>query len=243
MNVGEGVYTLAEAAALVEIPRRRLGRWVNGYHRGGVEYPPLWRSTMVAESDGEAISFADLMEARMVAAFHETGVPIPTLREAIERAQHKYGVQRPLSSQRFLTDGRRLFAEISDPDAVVSLPERRAAGARKRVPAGTDLVDIGSRQQVFRSVVAPTFRNVDYEGDDAVRWWPLGERRAIVVDPSRSFGRPIDAASGVPTRALADALGPGRKRTVSHYRNVARLYDVPEKVVREADRFAQRFAA
>ena len=233
MHVGEGIYTLAEAAALLRLPTRRLSRWVNGYVRDGVSYAPLWRSSMVWESDGESISFADLMEARVVAAFHGTGVRIPVIREAIDRARSEYGEERPLSTRRFRTDGRRLFGEV--------------AGARTAPSSESGLVDVGLNQGVFRSVVEPALRDVEFEGDSAARWWPLDGRRIIVLDRARSFGRPIDATSGVPAHVLHDALGePGAaegETPRAAYRGVARLYGVPEKVVREAEVFSRRFAA
>ena len=233
MQVGEGIYTLAEAAALLRIPTRRLSRWVNGYVRGGVRYAPLWHSSMVEESGGESVSFADLMEARVVAAFHETGVRIPVIREAIDRARLEYGQGRPLSTRRFRTDGRRLFGEIPN--------------ARESASGEPALVDIGLNQRVFRSIVEPALRNVEFEDGSAARWWPLGGRRIVVLDRARSFGRPIDAASGVPAHVLHDALGDARgpegETPREAYRGVARLYGVPEKVVREAETFSRRFAA
>jgi uncharacterized protein (DUF433 family) len=47
---------------------------------------------------------------------------------------------------------------------------------------------------------------LDYsEYDELLRWFPLGKNRRVVVDPGRSFGRPI-SLEGVPTAVLASAL-------------------------------------
>lgn len=233
MHVGEGIYTLAEAAALLRLPTRRLSRWINGYQRDGTTYGPLWRSAMVEASSGESISFADLMEARMVAAFNTTGVPVPFIREAIERARAEYGGERPLSTHRFRTDGRRVFGELPIDETTL--------------PSESGLLDIGRSQRVFRSIVEPALQDVEFDGDSAARWWPLEGRRVIVLDRARSFGRPIDATSGVPAHVLNDALGemdgPAGRRPRADYLGVASLYGVPEKVVREAEEFSHRFAA
>lgn len=46
----------------------------------------------------------------------------------------------------------------------------------------------------------------DIRDDGFARWWPLGRDGAIVVDPSRSFGRPIIARRGVAVDTIAEAL-------------------------------------
>jgi uncharacterized protein (DUF433 family) len=71
-----------------------------------------------------------------------------------------------------------------------------------------------------------------------LRWWPLGEKRLVVLDPTRNFGRPIAALHGVPTEVLANAAQACQSIT-----DVARWYEVPEAEIRDAIEFEQRLAA
>ena len=73
---------------------------------------------------------------------------------------------------------------------------------------------------------------LDIEGDIVVRWRPFQGRDSIVIDPRRAFGQPIAAISGVPTVALAEAV-----TAEGSTERVARLYEVPVAVVRDAVRF------
>jgi uncharacterized protein (DUF433 family) len=56
----------------------------------------------------------------------------------------------------------------------------------------------------------------------------------VVLDPERSFGKPIDAEAGVPTRALCDAAlaGGGQSPAV-----VAEWFGVPLEAVQAAVAF------
>ena len=60
-------------------------------------------------------------------------------------------------------------------------------------------------------VFNPLLRQLDYDQvtGDAIRWWPLGKARPVVVNPRLSFGAPVTAQSSVPTRVLYAAHAAG----------------------------------
>ena len=69
-----------------------------------------------------------------------------------------------------------------------------------------ELIDLFSNgQYLMQKVIEPSLKNLEFDGDIATRWWPLGRSKGIVVDPQRQFGQPIDDATGVPTSVLAEA--------------------------------------
>lgn len=160
------------------------------------------------------------MELRLVHLFLEQGLSLQAIRRAIEKAVSLLGIERPLSTQRFRTDGRSIFLELA-----AEMDEPR-------------LFDLKRDQYLFHRMVAPSFQDVDFEAGLPVRWWPLTERKGVVLDPKRSFGRPILANHGVPVAALADAY-----KVLGSFRLVSADFDVPEKAVREAVAFQERMAA
>ena len=102
-----------------------------------------------------------------------------------------------------------------------------------------ELVDLKRRQGVFRAVVEPSLRDLEFDADVVARWFPLGMgRRSIVIDPARAFGRPVAAEAGVPTEVLAGAVA-----VEGSPEKVARLYEVSPAAVRDALRFEQALAA
>jgi hypothetical protein len=89
------------------------------------------------------------------------------------------------------------------------------AASRQPSPSLT-IYDLARRQYAFHRLVAPSFKDVDFEADVMARWWPMGHRRLVVLDPQRSFGAPIAAESGIPTATLADvAQGEGSPQAVT----------------------------
>jgi uncharacterized protein (DUF433 family) len=167
------------------------------------------------------LSFRDLIELRFVKAFRDLGLSLPTIRECFTRAVECVQDDRPFSTQKFRTDGRTIFLEIT-----------------RDVNEG-ELLDLKQRQDVFHRMVAPSLHDLEFDAEIVARWFPLGvSRKSIVVDPARTFGRPIAAEGGVPTEVLSAAA-----EVEGSPETVARLYDVPLPAVRDAIAFQQRLAA
>ena len=233
---GTGVYGAAEALRLINyqrkegleryrVTRKTVGRWLRGYDytlEGQTRHmDPLWRSDyeLGGETDFE-IGFRDLIELRFVRAFRAHGLSLQTIRSCFERAVAEVRDPRPFSSQKFQTDGKTIFLEIT-----------KGLGDPK-------LLDLRHRQGVFRSIVAPAIKDLEFDADVVARWYPLGKTRsAVVVDPNIAFGRPV-VGYGIPTEVIRDAIVAERSEE-----KVARLYDLPIATVREAASFERQLAA
>jgi uncharacterized protein (DUF433 family) len=101
------------------------------------------------------------------------------------------------------------------------------------------LLDIVRSQYAFARILSPYLKGLEFGDDEQpLRWWPLGDRRSIVLDPDRSFGQPIVAGEGVPTAVLARAF-----KSEESVEAVARWYDVTPRSVRDAIEFEEKIAA
>ena len=135
----------------------------------------------VAEDGQTALSFADLIEVRSVHAFLEAGVTWKTLRTAHTRAVNLLGVDHPFATQNFFTDGHTILTRLDE----------------------QSILDIVGNQLAFNRVLDRYLKGVlDFVDQIPVRWWPMGRRRAVVIDATRSFGQPIIHTEGVPTAVL-----------------------------------------
>jgi hypothetical protein len=76
--IGTGLYTLGEIATFTQIPALQLRRWLRGYRSGHKTYPPLWASELSDSPLPQALGFHDLLEVRVVHAFRQYGVSLPT---------------------------------------------------------------------------------------------------------------------------------------------------------------------
>lgn len=232
--LSRGAYSASEGLRLLNfsrgsapvrhVSRNTVARWLRGYDFGtdenGGHSEPLWQPDYSNDDDLIEFSFRDLIELRFVKAFRDLGLGLPTIRACYQRAAEEVHDDRPFSTQKFRTDGKTIFLEITE-----GLQEAK-------------LVDLRRRQNVFRTIVEPSLKDLEFEASAVARWFPLGpNRRSVVIDPARSFGRPI-AASGVPTEVLDRAV-----TTEGSIEKVARLYEVSPAEVRSAVSFERKLAA
>jgi hypothetical protein len=183
--LGIGLYTAAEASRLLALPVAKVRRWLGGYREARRAHPPLWRPQLPRLDDQLGLGFLDLMQLRVIArVIADTDISLQKLRQALVMAQDLLKHTHPFTTAHFRTDGQRLFVEI---------------GQETDAP---QLYDILGRQYGFHRIIEPSFKDVDLQAE-ITRWWPLGKRRSVVLDPQRSFGAPIANGSGIPTAALA----------------------------------------
>lgn len=218
--LGQGVYTPAEAARLTGVAARRIRRWFEGYRTTTGSQRPAVVPEGARTIDGQLqLSFLDLIEIRLIDAFLQEGVGWKELRTAAQRGAELFHTSHPFSSYRFQTDGRRLFARLGE------------EGSDQR------LVRLLDQQHFIRDIMTPLLRDVEFDTHQAIRWWPIGERYQIIVDPKICFGKPAGWRSGVPAEILAvHAKNHGVRAT-------CRWYEVEPIEVRGALRLASRLAA
>ncbi len=228
--LGRGAYGATEALQLInfrrlpamaprKITRQTVVRWLGAREPTQALWTPDFRP--IEDDDAFDVSFRDLIELRFVKAFRDAGLSLQTIRECFGRAVDVVHDARPFSTRRFRTDGKTIFFEITD-------------GVREG-----ELVDLKRRQNVFHRIVEPSLHDLEFDADVLARWYPLGmSRKSIVVDPGRSFGRPIVSNGGVPTETILRAI-----EAEGSPERVARLYELSLGAVRDAVSFEQQLAA
>ena len=149
---------------------------------------------------------------------------MPVIRRTAEEAAKLFGTDHPFCVQRFQTDGKTIFAQMQEEES----------RARDRAPMDSHTIDLSSGQHVFDIVVSPFFKQFVYDVKTALvrQWYPHGQNRMILVDPSISFGEPTVAKFGVPTRALKRAAFSGQP-----FADIADWYGLPLAAVESAVRF------
>jgi uncharacterized protein (DUF433 family) len=210
-----GIYTVPDAAELVEAPAQLVGIWVGG-HKGKQE--PVIINDLGRVQGKVAVSFHNLMELRFVALFHNAGVRLQHIRAIMGEVRRSLDHSHPFATEIiFRTDGKRIVAEIGRKNGI------------------KNIYDLRSRNYEMHPVVMKSLKNdVIYDPrGDATAWRP---RRKIapnvVVHPAFSFGRPILQHSHIPTATIAAAA-----KAEKSAKAAAWLYEVTEKDVREAIKF------
>jgi helix-turn-helix protein len=225
--LGVGVYRLADAARLAEVPTARDRGWVRGYPSvraadgGPVKRRRPLLGSRLPEAPEPLVSFADLIELRFVAHFRKAGLSwsriskaVPMLREVFREA--------PDGDVVFESDGVKLFADTLAKD-----------GSR-------NALDLVEHNYVMLAVLRDSFKEeLRLDGKGVVTLWhPRKELPNVLLDPNRQFGQPI-VEPGIPTAVLASDF---RRRSGDVY-EVGRRYGITPPTVLQAVRFEQTLLA
>jgi uncharacterized protein (DUF433 family) len=223
--LGIGIYSIPEAARISRVPASYIKRWLWGYkyvvkgqvHRAG----PLWAPQLPEIDHARALTFRDLIEIQFVYRFRQRGISLQTIRKTIGLATELLDRTFPLSSVKFKTDGKKVFAEV------IEDPAERGY-----------VFDLRTGQYLLSYVLDYLYDALEYsEFDELVRWWPLGKDRRVIVDPRRSFGRPI-VPEGVQTNILVSSF-----RTEGDIKAVASWFEISESSVSDALEFERSLMA
>jgi uncharacterized protein (DUF433 family) len=218
-------YSVGEAARYLRIPAATLRSWIAGrkYPRqdGVGSFEPIIRA---ADLDRRRLSFENLIEAHVLRALRtQHSVDLKSVRPALAYAEKVLGIERLLlNNEPLLTNGAELFL-----DRFGELINLTRAG-----------------QIAIREVLIQHLKRV--ERDDAaipIRLYPFvgaglpEANRSVVIDPRRSFGRPVLVGAGIRTQVIADRINAGE--TVSE---LADDYELTDEQIRDALVFHQAAA-
>jgi uncharacterized protein (DUF433 family) len=187
--VSHRLFTVAEAAGWLTVPRTTFHGWVHGYEHpagsGGRGAGTPIVLSLPARRGQSAVPFLGLVEGMVLNAFRRTGVPLQRIRPALERLDRELGLCHALASDRLTTDGAEVlydYGAVLDPSAI------------------GNLVTVRSGQRVFAPVVHEHLRRIRYGGDHWAEAVHLpGYRVArVVVDLDVAHGRPVLEPSRVP---------------------------------------------
>ncbi len=207
------LYTKAEAADLIGVPRQSFRNWAVGYAYKRMDGVVVAAEPLVttAGASGPTVPFVGLAEAYMLAAFRSAGVPMRRIRPAIRWLEENIGLEQALASERLMTDGAEVLWDFRE---------------QTTDPAERDAVDglvvVTSGQQVFRPVVRNYLRRVTYQ-DGWIKsiHLPRYEQVEVTVDPWINGGQPTLTRRGIRVADVLSRLGAGEDS-----RDVAEDYDL-----------------
>jgi uncharacterized protein (DUF433 family) len=214
-------YSISEAAGLVGVPPSTLRTWVRGRSfpkaGGGVGRSHALIKTPTA--GGAILSFTNVVEAHVLSGLRRKyELKLDAIRKAVRYVHDHLNVEHPLAREQFKTDGVSLFVERYG----------------RIINATLD------GQVEIKEVLAAYLERIEYDNGRAIRFFPLfrdAAPRVVVVDPRRSFGRPIIAGTSVPVSVIR-----GRFDAGDSIEELARDYDVNTAQVQEALRAAPKAA-
>lgn len=157
---------------------------------------------------GLTVPFIGLAEGVALAAFRETGIPLPRIRPALQRLGDEHDLEHALASKHLFTDGAEVLYDYA----------RSHGDKQLRL-----LTVVRTGQRVFHDVIDRYLRRIEYGDEWATRLaLPITEEPILIADPQRAFGQPIFVHGGA---RLVDVRG--RIRAGEPVESVADDYGVP----------------
>lgn len=175
-------YRVSEVARYARVSSQTIYNW----HSNAGENPLLTQK----ESGQAALSYLQMIEIAVVAAFRKMGVPLRNIHEAKEYAQKQLRTDFPFADLKFKTDGKKLLMNYNQID--------KKHGDGKLL----ELNNKSQGQLAWSDILDSKLREFEYDKKEGIvlRWQVGGENSPIVIDPRISFGAP--AVKGTPTWVL-----------------------------------------
>lgn len=213
-------YTVAEAARYVGMPPSTLASWAKGYtkhfaNRPTVKQGPVITSLPSVTGSGATIPFIGLVEATVVQAFRQTGLPLQRVRRALQVLADQGELEHALASKRLYTDGAQVLYDYASTsgDQMLRL-----------------LTVVDSGQRVFHEVISDYLRRISFEDSWATALiLPVTRRELLRVRPTVASGDPIFLHGGAPLNAVVS-----RSKAGESMRSIAEDYEVPVEDIEEA---------
>ena len=215
-SLGKGLYTYPEAARLTNLSARRVHDWFEAPDTGSFRHGRVLHRDYTTEG---LISFLDLIEVTVAGHMREMGISLPSIRKAKLNLERYLNTQHPFSHRDIYTDGEVVFVHL-----------------QKAAQNDRELIDFVHQQHVIPEILMPYLKRVDYDSATYLaRTWNISD--GVVIDPARSYGKPIVCNCAIPTAVLAAAFKANGRNTET----VAEWYSVTAEDVQKAVQFEHTY--
>ena len=172
-------YTVSETAKLAGTTAPTVRRWF-----WGNEIAPVFGEQSRPAEQPAAISFLMLAEIVVAVKFRRSNVKLETIRQAHAFARDFLDVSHPFAFSEFEPLGGHIMHKFS---------------LQTGKPALYRALDTDGMQVALPLPVLERVKQLDFieEKGFAARWFPLGRRVPVVVDPRFAAGRPSIAGRGI----------------------------------------------
>jgi uncharacterized protein (DUF433 family)/DNA-binding transcriptional MerR regulator len=196
-------YQIGEAAKYADISPQTVAAW----------HKKINDALLSQKEQRAELSYLQLIEVAVVAAFRKAGVKLPDIRAARDYAQRTLRSEYPFAQYRFKTEGKNLwldYGELEGEDGRGTLVKASQAG-----------------QLAWKDIIG-RLKEFEYEHEGVViRWHVAGASSPIIIDPRISFGAPT--VGGIPTWIIKGRWNAGESDT-----DIAEDFGLEKEQVRKA---------
>lgn len=220
-KLGEGIFTIPDAAFILDLPKDIVRRWIKNY----------WEQTFLKnESNDElnytwglgrnkAFNFYTLVEIIAVFSLRRIGVSFHKIKIAHGQLINILNTPYPFATSKLMSDGGIIFWDYDE----------------------SILIDLDKTLQLsLKEIIRPFCKKLDFceNTNLAERFWPLGKDHSIVVDPHHCFGQPTIYGTNITTDSISKLLLAGEDKAC-----IAEMYNLNIHQIKEIEVFEFKAAA
>jgi uncharacterized protein (DUF433 family) len=215
-SLGIGLYTIPDVAKILHLDMTFVRRWLHEYW--GNQFNIKGKSLSSWGNGREkAVHFFTLIEFYVFYQLRKQGVSAQNIVKSHEVISNELKTQFPFANSSILTDGKKIFYTI-DGDLIINADR--------------------SKQINFKSIIETFCTKIDFDKDQlALRYWPLGKGKNIVVDPHHQLGQPTIKSTNILAETLYSMYTAGEKISF-----ISSLYDISEHDVKASIEFFNQAA-
>lgn len=211
LGIGTGIYTVAEIARILRIPYFKVNRWLNKYW-DGILFNEFQTKFSYKIDKNKMVSFYTLIEFYITYQLGKSGVDINKIIKARKELTKITGEKHPFALKNVIsnikTDGSKIYFELNK----------------------EDIVSLDGSHQLNLALIEMFYKNLDFDNELlAIKFWPLGRSKSIIVDPRRQFGHPVIGRSNIYPEAINDMIKAGESIAF-----VGSLYNLNESEINDA---------
>lgn len=217
------LYTFAQAARFVGMHQATLATWTRPPRRhqtsprGGRSHAAVVTSLPPESGDLRRIPFIGLIEATVVEAFRQTGLPLQRIRRALTVLTEQDELEHALASKHLFTDGANILYDYA------------ARNEELQIRLLT-LTEVSTGQRVFHEVILNYLERIEFaDGWATGLILPITERPLLRVVPNIAGGSPLFMEGGAPLSAVRSRFAAGEP-----VESIASDFEVPADHITES---------
>jgi uncharacterized protein (DUF433 family) len=210
-SLGIGLYTIPDVANILNLDRTFVRRWLREYWDNQFRHKGRSYASW-GKGREKAIHFFTLIEFYVFYQLRKQGVSAQNIAKSYEIIREELNTSFPFANSAILTDGKKIFY-TRDGGLIINADK--------------------SKQINFKSIIEEFCHKIDFGKDlNALRYWPLGKEKNIVVDPHHQLGQPTVRNTNILAETLYSMYTAGEKIGF-----ISSLYNVAESDVKASIEF------
>lgn len=209
-KVGEGLYTARDIATILNLPNSRVRYWLSKYARE--KLPSITGYIYNFEQEkGVYVNFKMFLQIYVFTELRKKGHSNNNILKMYEAISTRYDTDYPFADYKVLSVGSKLMLED-----------------------GEDIFD-SKMQLSLKDILKSYIERIEFDNKGlAIRYFPLGKEKSIVVDPQIQNGSPTIKGTRINAKTIFLLHEAG-----DSIKDISYHYDISEEEIKDAIDFSR----